>query len=216
METQLTQSNQTPLQSQAEQVTPPTPDPVVPAPLVTSAVSKEKTHYNASHTSYKLALFLGIITWVLTLLMLLLFLPTTYWFTWRGLVARFILQSAYIDAGDHVFTDNLYVVRQAKLAKPGYIALYEASEYESGLRDALALTSPLFSGSYQFLQLRVNPDKWIDRFSSSDTYGREFYVILYYFDNDILGVEDINTMSSSIALDSLGQPIIAKLTINKQ
>ena len=207
--------NQTLTPSQGEQVIPTSSGASAPSSSAASTVKIEKNDDKTSRQSWNLPIVLGIITWVLTLLLLLLFLPTSYWLAWRGLVARFILQSAYIDVGDHVFADNLFIVRQAKLAKPGYIGLYEASEYESGFRDALALTKPLFPGTYEFLQLHINPDKWIDRSTSSSMQDIQFYVVMYYFDGDIVGVEQVENIKGSIALDGLGQPIITKLTIRK-
>ena len=157
---------------------------------------------------------ISFVVWGIGVMLLFIFLPDNAWFSFRQLIARYVLRSEYVLLNNSLFDRNQYVVGKLNLHKAGYAVLYFGSEYDIGIRNPVAFTNLLLPGTYTNVQIKADDARLQAQDSAAFKPGATLYVVLFHDDgNGIFNSMNPDEPKDTMAVDALGNPVIAKLTI---
>ena len=156
----------------------------------------------------------SFVVWGLGVFMIFMLMPNDTWFAWRQFVARYVFQSDHITLSNNIFDRNQYIVGHTKLQKPGYLVLYFADQYDTGMRNPVGFTNLLLPGDYTNVQIKINDGRLEGEDPSQFSFGASLYIALFYDNGDkILNIMEPDRPKDVLAKDPFGQPIFAKLTL---
>jgi hypothetical protein len=192
---------------------------VIPQSTPSISVSKPISDTRSSSSIKKANLrtnpwVISFFCWGIGVVLLFVFMSNTTWFAWRQLVARYILQSEYVTLTSRTFDRHQYIVHSTKLKKPGYLVLFLGGQYDIGMKTPIAHTELLPPGVYTNIQIHTDADRLLSENPLEYQSGESLYVGLFYDDGD----SQFNSIApdapkDAMAMDSFGQPVFAKLTI---
>ena len=194
--------------------------PSVPSPSLVGASVENKIGTPSSNQKQQFVMpwmvpwIVSFMFWGVGVLLFFIVLSNDVWFAWRQFVARYVLQSEHITLTNHIFDRNQYIVGHVKLNKPGYLVLYFADQYDTGMRNPVGFTNLLFPGDYTNVQIKVNDGRLEGEDPSQYGFGASLYVALFHDDGDkLLNTMEPDKPKDTLAKDAFGQPIFAKLTL---
>lgn len=175
-------------------------------------LSSEKKHH--SGVSSLLPWMVSFWVWGVCVFLFFVFLSNDSWFAWRQFISRYVLQSAHITLSNNIFDRNQYIVGHAKLQKAGYLVLYFADQYDTGMRNPVGYTNLLLPGDYKNIQIKADDGRLELEDPAQYSFGASLYVALFYDDGDkILNILEPDRPKDTLAKDAFGQPVFVKLTL---
>ncbi len=152
--------------------------------------------------------------WTVAVFLIFMLLPNDTWFAWRQFIARHILRSEHITLTNNIFDRNQYIVGHVTLQKPGYLVLYFADQYDTGMRNPVGYTNLLLPGDYTNVQIKVSDGRLEFEDASQYGFGASLYIALFHDEGDKrFNTMDTDKPKDTLAKDAFGQPIFAKLTL---
>ena len=196
-------------QEQVSPIIPTTGVPVSPNKDVATDGAKR-----ASRASHILPWIYSFVVWGIVVLLVFMLLSNDTWFAWRQFIARYILRSEHITLTNNIFDRNQYIVGHVTLRKPGYLILYFADQYDTGMRNPVGYTNLLLPGDYTNVQIKINDGRLKEEDPTQYGFGASLYIALFHDNGDgLFNALELDKPRDALAKDAFGQPIFAKLTL---
>lgn len=168
----------------------------------------------AASASQILPWIYSFIVWGIGVLLIFMFISNDTWFAWRQFIARYVLRSEHITLTNNIFDRNQYIVGHVKLHKPGYLTLYFADQYDTGMRNPVGYTNILLPGDYTNVQIKISDERLKEEDPKQYGFGASLYIALFHDNGDgVINSLDLDKPRDALAKDAFGQPVFAKLTL---